>query len=89
MISEFSAIPAPAELLSGPDAPMRRFHKNKFPRLRMDPAVFRAAAGKDQRIKLSLVDHTELEIVIERRGRYWLPIDHALLPFAGRLRASV
>jgi hypothetical protein len=60
--------------LVGPSAPMRGVNDNGFRRLRMHPPGLRPAAREDQRIDFALLNHTELQITIERRARYGLPI---------------
>lgn len=73
MISELRGQPLCGSLV-GPSAPMRRVHGNGFRCLRMHPPGLCPAAREDQRIDFALLDHTELQITIERRGRYGLPL---------------
>lgn len=57
---------------------MRGIDKNGFSRLRMNPTVFPAAARKNKLIDLTVFDNAQLQIAIEWRSRYWLPVGHNL-----------
>jgi len=68
-----------SELFFRPKAPMCGLHEHKFACLCANPTVFAPSAGEDQRINLSLFDHTQLQFAIKRGSRYRLPIEHNVL----------
>jgi hypothetical protein len=57
---------------------MGRMHVQPFPRQRIGPAVEKAPAGKDQRMRTLLVDDGEFEIAVEGGARYRLPHSNIL-----------
>lgn len=51
------AVLAPVSLLFRPCSPMRGIDKDRSSRVRINPAAFAAAAGKNELVDLILFDH--------------------------------
>jgi hypothetical protein len=58
--------------LRGPFAPMGGAYMDPPPRYGIDPAARPSAAGEDQRMHRPILDDGQLDLAVERRGRYFL-----------------